>query len=68
MSLAIRRLLKEAIGQCALCKNQGELLFWDSNLGGRICQDCVPFLDAAEIELVAAKRGHPDDILVYRDP
>jgi hypothetical protein len=68
MSLAIRRLPKEANGQCALCETQGELLFWDSNLGGRVCSNCVPFLEVAEIELVAAKCGHPDDMLVYRNP
>jgi hypothetical protein len=37
-------------------------------LGGRICKDCEPFLEAAEIALVAAKCGHPSDTLVFRNP
>jgi len=41
---------------------------WDSNLGGLICQDCEPFLDAAEKVLVALKCGHPDEFLVRRNP
>jgi len=68
MSLSIRPLIKKALGRCALCKTQRELLFWDSNLGGRICKDCEPFLEAAEIALVAAKCGHPSDTLVFRNP
>jgi hypothetical protein len=57
MSLSIRRLVKKASGHCALCHSQGELSSWDSNLGGRICGDCEPFLEAAERSLVAAKSG-----------
>ncbi len=57
MSLSIRPLLKKAFGECALCKTQRELSSWDSNLAGRICEDCEPFLGAAEIALVAAKCG-----------
>jgi hypothetical protein len=53
---------------CALCKTEQELSSWDSNLGGRICRDCEPFLEAAETALVAAKYGHPCDTLVLRDP
>jgi hypothetical protein len=37
-------------------------------LGRRICEDCEPFLEAAEIALVAAKCGHPADTLVFRNP
>jgi hypothetical protein len=68
MSLSIRPLPKPALGECALCKIRGELTLWDSNLGGRICQDCEPFLDAAEKILVALKCGHPDEFLVRRNP
>jgi hypothetical protein len=68
MSLAIRPLLEKALGKCGLCNTQQELSFWDSNLGGRICWDCEAFLGAAEIALVAAKCGHPADILVFRNP
>ena len=62
MSLAIRALPKAVLGVCALCKTEQELSAWDSNLGGRICRECEPFLDAAETALVAAKCGHPYDI------
>ena len=68
MSLSIRPLLKKALGECAFCKTQQELSSWDSNLGRRICEDCEPFLEAAEIALVAAKCGHPADTLVFRNP
>ena len=68
MSLAIRPLLTKTRGECALCKSQRELSSWDSNLAGRICEDCKPFLEAAEVALVAAKCGHPSDQLVFRNP
>ena len=68
MSLAIRTLPMAVRGVCALCKTEQELSSWDSNLGGRICHDCEPFLDAGENALVAAKYGHPSDTLVLRDP
>ena len=51
-----------------MCKNEGELPWWDSNLGSRICQYCEPFLEAAEIALVEVKCGHPSDTLVFRNP
>jgi hypothetical protein len=68
MSLSIRPLLKKALGECAFCKTQQELSSWDSNLAGRICENCEPFLEAAEIGLVAAKFGHPSDTLVFLNP
>jgi len=68
MSLAIRPLLKKVLGKCGLCNTQQELSLWDSNLGGRICLGCEPFLRAAEILLMAAKCGHPSDTLVFRNP
>ena len=68
MSLAIRPLPKRVLGECALCNTQRELSSWDSNLGGRICEDCEPFLEAAEVALVAAKCGHAADTLVFRNP
>jgi len=68
MSLSIRPLFKRALGECALCNTQQELSSWDSNLGARICENCEPFLEAAEIRLVAAKCGHPSDTLVFRNP
>ena len=68
MSLSIRPLLKKALGECALCNTQQELSSWDSNLAGRICENCEPFLEAAEIGLVAAKFGHPSDTLVFLNP
>jgi hypothetical protein len=68
MSLAIRPLRKAALGRCSLCDADAELWAWDSNLGGRICRECEPYLDAAEGALVAAKLGHPQDTLVLRNP
>jgi hypothetical protein len=68
MSLSIRPLVKKAVGECALCNVQRELSAWDSNLGRRICEDCEPFLEAAEIALVAAKCAHRADTLVFRNP
>jgi hypothetical protein len=67
MSLSTKPLFKKALGECALCNTERELASWDSNLGGRICQDCEPFLEAAEIALVAAKCGHHSDPLVFRN-
>jgi hypothetical protein len=66
--LAIRPLLKKALGECGLCNTRRELSSWDSNLCGRICDDCEPFLEAAEIGLVAAKCDHPSDTLVFLNP
>ena len=68
VSVSIRALPKKAIGECRLCTTQGELLFWDADLSGRICQECEPFLEGAETALVAAKCGHPTDFLVFRNP
>jgi hypothetical protein len=31
-------------------------------------ENCKPFLEAAEIGLVAAKCGHPSDTLVFLNP
>jgi hypothetical protein len=59
MSLAIRPLPMAVRGVCVLCKTEQDLSSWDSNLGGRICRDCEPFLEKAETALVAAKYGHP---------
>ena len=68
MSLSIRPLSKRVLGECALCNTQRELSCWDSSLGSRICQDCEPFLEAAEVALVVANCDHPDYTLVFRDP
>ena len=68
MSLAIRPLQKTALGRCSLCDADAELYAWDSNLGGLICCECEPYLDAAEAALVASKLGHPQDTLVLRNP
>ena len=68
LSLSIRPLPKKALGECAVCNAQRGPSFWDSNLGGRICEDCEPVLRAAEIALVAAKCGHPAETLVFRNP
>jgi hypothetical protein len=68
VSLAIRPLLKSSLGECRLCTVHRELSLWDLNLAGRICEDCEPFLEAAEIALIAAKCGHPSDSLIFRNP
>jgi len=68
MSFAIRPLTKRTSGKCQLCQSQVELLYLDSDLGGRVCQDCEPFLGAAETALVAADCWHPSDSLVYGNP
>jgi hypothetical protein len=68
MSFAIRPLTKKNWGDCQLCKSRVELLFWDSDLGGRVCQDCEPFLGDAEIALVSADCWHPSDSLVFHNP
>ena len=68
MSLSIRPLSKRVLGECALCKTQRELSSWHSNFGGRICEEREPFLEAAEVALVAAKCGHPAETLVFRNP
>jgi hypothetical protein len=68
MSLAIRPLAIAVLGECKLCATQRELSSWDSNLGGRICLECEPFLESAEIVLVANGCAHPDDTLIFRNP
>ena len=68
MGLAIRPLAIAAPGECKLCVKLQELLFWDSNLGGRICGECKPFLEAAEVVLVANGCAHPADTLIFRNP
>jgi hypothetical protein len=68
MSFAIRPLIKRRSGKCELCQSQVELVYLDSILAGRICQDCEPFLAAAESALVAADFWHPYDSLVSRNP
>jgi hypothetical protein len=68
MSFAIRPLMKRKLGKCRLCESQVELLYLDSVLGGGVCQDCEPFLEAAETALVAADYWHPPDWLVLRNP
>ena len=54
MSVSIRVLLKKSAGKCGLCTAYRELAFWDADLAGRICEDCEPVLEGAEIALVAA--------------
>ena len=68
MSLSIRPLIRKTVAKCVMCNTHRELAFWDSNLGGRICEECEPFLEVAEIALVVAKCSHPDDTLVFRNP
>jgi hypothetical protein len=68
MSVSIRALPRTRVGECSLCTIQQELPFWDSDLAGRICQSCEPFLRVAEIALIAEKFGHPSDFLVFRNP
>jgi hypothetical protein len=68
MSVSIGTLPNKAIDKCRLCPKQGELPFWDADLAGRICQECEPFLEAAEKALIAAKCGHPTDFLVFHNP
>jgi hypothetical protein len=55
MNLSIRALIKKAFGKCALCNTRRELSSWDSNLDGRICQDCEQFPEGAETALLTAK-------------
>jgi hypothetical protein len=54
MNLSIRPLLKQAFGKCALVNTRRDVSSWDSNLDGRIRQDCEQFPEGAEIALVAA--------------
>jgi hypothetical protein len=68
MSFAIRPLLKRTSGECRLCQSHAELHFWDSDLVGRVCEDCEPFLGTAEKALVAADFWHPSESLVFRNP
>ena len=68
MRLAIRPLPIAVSGECKLCATQQKLSAWDSNLGGRICQECEPFLEAAEGVLVSNGCAHPSDNLVFRNP
>jgi hypothetical protein len=68
MSLAIRRLVKERTGPCALCQTDAVLQLWDSNLGAAICSECEPFLEASERVLVRSGYSHPDEFLVFRNP
>ena len=59
MSFAIKPLTKKTSGECRLCQGQVELRYLDLDLGGRICEDCQPFLESAETALVAANCWHP---------
>lgn len=68
MSFAIRPLKKRISGGCQLCKSEAELVYWDSDLAGRLCQECEPFLRSAEAALVAADCWHPSDALIFHDP
>jgi len=68
MSVSIRVLPRKRAGKCGLCTAYRELAFWDADLAGRICQDCEPVLEGAEIALVAAKCGHPSETLVFHNP
>ena len=68
MSVSIRALPRKRAGKCGVCTAYRELAFWDADLAGRICQDCEPVLEGAEIALVAAKCGHPSEALVFHNP
>ena len=68
MSVSMRALPKKGLGKCSLCGVQQQLSCWDADLAGRICEDCRPFLEAAEIALIGAKCGHPNCFLVFHDP
>ena len=68
MSFAIRPLTNKTPGECRLCQCQVDLRYLDLDLGGRICEDCKPLLEAAEIALVAANCWHPTDSLAFHNP
>lgn len=68
MSFAIRPLTRKTSGKCRLCQSQADLSYLDLSLGGCVCDDCEPFLGAAEVALVAADYWHPSDALVFRNP
>jgi hypothetical protein len=61
-------LTKKTSGECRLCQAQVDLRYLDLDLGGRICEDCQPFLESAETALVAANCWHPTDTLVLHNP
>ena len=68
MSFAIRPLTRKTTGECRLCQCQVDLRYLDLDLGGRVCEGCEPFLEAAETALVAANFWHPTDSLVFYNP
>ncbi len=68
MSFAIRPLTRKTSGKCQLCQSQADLPYLDLSLGGCVCEDCEPFLGAAEIALVAANCWLPTEALVFSNP
>ena len=55
-------------GSCKVCGELGLLTYWDSDVGGRACEECSGFLEQAEQVLLENELGFPSDTLVVQNP
>ena len=55
-------------GSCKVCGELQMLVYWDSDLGGRACEECSGFLEEAEKVLLENELGFPPETLVVQNP
>lgn len=55
-------------GSCQVCGELQILAYWDSDVGGRACEECSGFLKEAEKVLLENELGFPPDTLVVQNP
>jgi hypothetical protein len=55
-------------GNCKVCGDLRTLSCWDSDVGGRACEECSGFLVEAENVLLEHELVYPPEALVVRNP
>ena len=55
-------------GSCKVCGELLALAYWDSDVGGRACEECSGFLEEAEKVLLKNELGFPPETLVVQNP
>jgi hypothetical protein len=55
-------------GSCKVCGELQLLAYWDSDVDGRVCEECSGFLEQAEKVLLENELGFPPDTLVVQNP
>ena len=55
-------------GSCKVCGELQMLACWDSDVGGRACEECSGFLEEAEKVLLENELAFPPETLLVQNP